>query len=98
MRILGDINKSTYLDYLIESYEDKIKEVDKLKKELLKDINRINMAEFENMKENKILKEWVDKMAEFLFNEYYQMTYVSKKQFNARKKDIVKWICEGRED
>lgn len=71
MRILGDINKSTYLDYLIESYEDKIKEVDKLKKELLKDINRINIAEFENMKENKILKEWVDKMAEFLFNEYY---------------------------
>ena len=50
------------------------------------------------MKENKILKEWVDKMAEFLFNEYYQMTYVSEKQFNARKKDIVKWICEGRED
>lgn len=97
MRILGDTNKSTYLDYLIESYEDKIKEVDKLKKELLKDINRINIAEFENMKENKILKEWVDKMAEFLFNEYYQMTYVSEEQFNERKKDIVKWICEGRE-
>ena len=49
------------------------------------------------MKENKILKEWVDKMAEFLFNEYYQMTYVSEEQFNERKKDIVKWICEGRE-
>lgn len=95
MRILGDINKSTYLDYLIESYEDKIKEVDKLKKELLKDINRINIAEFENMKENKILKEWVDKMAEFLFNEYYQMTYVNEEQFRMKKREIVEEICKG---
>lgn len=97
MKDLGDMWKSNFLDYLIESYGEKVKEVESLKEGLLKDIKRVNMIEFENMKENKILKEWIDKMAEFLFYEYYQMTYVNEKQFKERKADIVKWICERGE-
>ena len=45
--------------------------------------------------ENEILKEWVDKLAGFLFDNYYQMTYVDEEQFKMKKREIVKEICKG---
>ena len=45
--------------------------------------------------ENEILKEWVDKLAGFLFNNYYQMTYVNEEQFRMKKREIVEEICKG---
>lgn len=45
--------------------------------------------------ENEILKDWVDKLAGFLFDNYYQMTYVDEKQFKMKKREIVEEICKG---
>ena len=45
--------------------------------------------------ENEILKEWVDKLAGFLFDNYYQMTYVDEEQFKMKKREIVEEICKG---
>ena len=53
---------------------------------------RVNMDIEE---ENEILKDWVDKLAGFLFDNYYQMTYVDEKQFKMKKREIVEEICKG---
>lgn len=45
--------------------------------------------------ENKKLKEWIDKMAEFILNEHYRMTYVDENQWKERKKEIIRKICIG---
>lgn len=46
-------------------------------------------------KENKRLKEWIDKMAEFILNEHYMMTYVDERQWREKKKEIIRKICIG---
>lgn len=46
-------------------------------------------------KENKRLKEWIDKMAEFILNEHYMMTYVDERQWREKKKEIIREICIG---
>ena len=46
-------------------------------------------------KENKRLKEWIDKMAEFILNEHYMMTYVDESQWREKKKEIIRKICIG---
>lgn len=45
--------------------------------------------------ENKKLKEWIDKMAEFILNEHYMMTYVDEKQWKKKKEEIIREICIG---
>lgn len=57
------------------------------------------MNELDIIEENKKLKEWINKLAEFLFNNYYRMTYVDELQYERRKKDIIRSICiEGEEE
>ena len=43
--------------------------------------------------ENKELKIWIDKLAEFILNEHYMMTYVDERQWNNKKKEIIREIC-----
>lgn len=45
--------------------------------------------------ENKKLKEWIDKMAEFILNEHYMMTYVDEQQWKKKKEEIIREICIG---
>lgn len=45
--------------------------------------------------ENKELKIWIDKLAEFILNEHYMMTYVDERQWNNKKKEIIREICIG---
>lgn len=43
--------------------------------------------------ENKELKIWIDKLAEFILNEHYMMTYVDERQWKNKKKEIIREIC-----
>lgn len=43
--------------------------------------------------ENKELKIWIDKLAEFILNEHYMMTYVDERQWKNKKKEIIRKIC-----
>lgn len=45
--------------------------------------------------ENKELKIWIDKLAEFILNEHYMMTYVDERQWKNKKKEIIREICIG---
>lgn len=45
--------------------------------------------------ENKRLKEWIDKLAEFILNEHYMMTYIDERQLIEKKKEIIRKICIG---
>lgn len=45
--------------------------------------------------ENKELKVWIDKLAEFILNEHYMMTYVDERQWKNKKKEIIREICIG---
>lgn len=59
---------------------------------MIEQINRLYEKEVED---NKVLKSWIDKLADFILINYYQMTYVDKEQWNARKEEIVRKICLG---
>lgn len=43
--------------------------------------------------ENKELKIWIDKLAEFILNEHYMITYVDERQWKNKKKEIIREIC-----
>lgn len=59
---------------------------------MIEQINRLYEKEVED---NKVLKSWIDKLADFILINYYQMTYVDKEQWNARKEEVVRKICLG---
>jgi hypothetical protein len=56
-------------------------------------INYINGLYKQEVEDNKELKEWIDKLAEFILVEHYRITYVDKEQFNNKKREIVERIC-----
>ena len=58
-------------------------------------IEQINKLYENEDKDNEMLKSWVDKLADFILVNYYQMTYVDERQWNARKMQIVKEIVKG---
>lgn len=58
-------------------------------------IEQINKLYENEVKDNEMLKSWVDKLADFILANYYQMTYVDERQWNARKMQIVKEIVKG---
>ena len=58
-------------------------------------IEQINKLYENEVKDNEMLKSWVDKLADFILVNYYQMTYVDERQWNTRKMQIVKEIVKG---
>ena len=76
-----------------------------IRKEIEELVSRITVSEIEKRikqdkleeenEENKRLKEWIDKMAEFILNEHYMMTYVDERQWREKKKEIIREICIG---
>ncbi|MFR3182470.1 MAG: hypothetical protein ACLTPN_02495 [Clostridia bacterium] len=60
-------------------------------------ISYINELYKKEVEDNKELKEWIDKLAEFILVEHYRTTYVDKEQFNRKKREIVEEICLERE-
>ena len=58
-------------------------------------IEQINKLYENEVKDNEMLKSWVDKLADFILVNYYQMTYVDERQWNASKMQIVKEIVKG---
>lgn len=58
-------------------------------------IEQINKLYENEVKDNELLKSWVDKLADFILTNYYQMTYVDKEQWNARKMEVVRNIVKG---
>lgn len=58
-------------------------------------IEHLNSLYMKEVEDNKCLKEWIDKLAEFILNEHCKMTYVDEKQWIEKKKEIVKKICLG---
>lgn len=59
---------------------------------MIEEINRLYEKEVED---NKMLMSWVDKLADFILSNHYQMTYVDERQWNARKMEIVREIIKG---
>lgn len=59
---------------------------------MIEHLNRLYLKEVED---NKCLKSWVDKLAEFILNEHYKMTYVDEEQWTEKKEEIVRKICLG---
>lgn len=59
---------------------------------MIEHLNRLYLKEVED---NKCLKSWIDKMAEFILNEHYMMTYVDERQWREKKKEIIRKICIG---
>lgn len=59
---------------------------------MIEHLNRLYLKEVED---NKCLKVWIDKLAEFILNEHYCMTYVDEKQWQTKKEEIVRKICLG---
>lgn len=55
-------------------------------------INYINNLYEESVKDNKELKEWIDKLADFILTNYYKMTYVDNNQWKERKLEVVRSI------
>lgn len=58
-------------------------------------IEHLNRLYMEKVEENKDLALCVNKLAEFILNEYYHITYVSKEQWELKKEEIVRKICLG---
>lgn len=58
-------------------------------------IEQLNKLYEKEVEDNKILKSWIDKLADFILINYYQMTYVDTEQWNARKEEVVRKICLG---
>ena len=52
-------------------------------------IEHLNRLYMEKVEENKDLALCVNKLAEFILNEYYHITYVRKEQLELKKEDIV---------
>lgn len=60
-------------------------------------INYINNLYEESVKDNKELKEWIDKLADFILTNYYKMTYVDNNQWKERKLEVVRSIVNKKE-
>lgn len=58
-------------------------------------IEQLNKLYEKEVEDNKVLKSWVDKLADFILINYYQMTYVDTEQWNTRKEEVVRKICLG---
>lgn len=58
-------------------------------------IEHLNRLYMEKVEENKNLALCVNKLAEFILNEYYHATYVNKEQWELKKEEIVRKICLG---
>lgn len=56
-------------------------------------INYINELYRKEVEDNKELKDWIDKLADFILSNHYQITYVDEKQWNKKKREIVEEIC-----
>lgn len=55
-------------------------------------IEELYMLEVEK---SNMLREWVDKMADFILSEHFYVTYVDEKQWKQTKERIVRKICIG---
>lgn len=58
-------------------------------------IEQLNKLYEKEVEDNKVLKSWIDKLADFILINYYQMTYVDTDQWNTRKEEVVRKICLG---
>ena len=59
---------------------------------MIEHLNRLYLKEVED---NKCLKSWVDKLAEFILNEQYCITFENEEQWKIKKEEIVRKICLG---
>ena len=58
-------------------------------------IEQLNKLYEKEVEDNKVLKSWIDKLADFILINYYQMTYVDTDQWNVKKEEVVRKICLG---
>lgn len=58
-------------------------------------IKYLQSSYMREIEDNKCLKAWVNKLAEFILNEHYCITYVDKEQWRQKKEEIVRKICLG---
>ena len=59
---------------------------------MIEHLNRLYLKEVED---NKCLKSWVDKLAEFILNEHYCIAFENEEQWRIKKEEIVIKICLG---
>lgn len=59
---------------------------------MIEHLNRLYLKEVED---NKCLKSWVDKLAEFILNEHYCIIFENEEQWQIKKEEIVRKICLG---
>lgn len=58
-------------------------------------IEQINNLYEKEVEDNKVLKSWIDKLAEFILIQYYCEKFESKEQWDAKKEEVVRKICLG---
>lgn len=58
-------------------------------------IEQLNKLYEKEVEDNKVLKSWVDKLAEFIIIHYYLEKFENEEQWNAKKEEIVRRICLG---
>lgn len=56
-------------------------------------INHINELYEKEVEDNKLLSEWVDKLASFILESCLGIAYIDDEQWNERKRAIVEDIC-----
>lgn len=59
---------------------------------MIEHLNRLYLKEVED---NKCLKVWIDKLAEFILSEHYCITFENEEQWKIKKEEIVRKICLG---
>lgn len=59
---------------------------------MIEHLNRLYLKEVED---NKCLKLWIDKLAEFILSEHYYITFENEEQWKIKKEEIVRKICLG---
>ena len=59
---------------------------------MIEHLNRLYLKEVED---NKCLKLWIDKLAEFILSEHYYITLENEEQWKIKKEEIVRKICLG---
>ena len=58
-------------------------------------IEHLNRLYMEKVEENKDLALCVNKLAEFILNEHYCITFENEEQWKIKKEEIVRKICLG---
>lgn len=58
-------------------------------------IEQLNKLYEKEVEDNKVLKSWVDKLAEFIMIHYYLEKFEDEEQWSAKKEEIVRRICLG---